>query len=110
MRILARMGRSLPTEDGYYRVPVDVIIPMESLTLLPQGTEEYVGGFDVYVVVANKHNDMSDVARKAHQIRVTAEQMKSLKGKYYTYTLDMLMEEGRNKISIDTVHQVASPD
>ncbi len=107
MRILARMGRTLPTDDGYYRVPVDVIIPMESLTLLPQG-DEFVGGFDVYVVVANKHNDMSDIARKSHQIRVTAEQMKSLKGKYYTYTLDMLMEKGLNKISIGVVDQVSN--
>ena len=107
MRILARMGRTLPTDDGYYRVPVDVIIPMESLTLLPQG-EEFVGGFDVYVVVANKLNDMSDVTRKSHQIRVTSEQMKTLKGKYYTYSLDMLMEKGLNKISIGVVDQISN--
>jgi len=108
MRILARMGRPLPTEDGLYRVPVDVIIPMESLTLLPQGSEEYVGGFDVYVVVANKDNDMSDIARKSHQIRVTAEQKKSLAGKYYTYTLDMLMEKGLNRVSIGVVDQISN--
>jgi VWFA-related protein len=108
MRILARMGRPLPTEDGLYRVPVDVIIPMESLTLLPQGSEEYVGGFDVYVVVANKDNDMSDIARKSHQIRVSTEQMKALAGKYYTYTLDMLMEKGLNKISIGVVDQISN--
>jgi VWFA-related protein len=108
LKILARMGRALPADDGYFRVPVDVIIPMQSLTLLPQGEEEFVGGFDVYVVVANKNNDMSDVARKSHQVRVPADKMKTLDGKYYTYTLDMLMERGLNKLSIGVVDQISN--
>lgn len=108
LKILARMGRALPTDDGYFRVPVDVVIPMTALTLLPQGEEELVGGFDVYVVVANKDNDMSDVARKSHQVRVPRAQAVSLDGKYYTYTLDMLMERGLNKISIGVVDQISN--
>jgi VWFA-related protein len=106
--VLARVRTPLPTEDGYFRVPVDVQIPMQALTLLPQGEAEYVGGFDVYVVVANKDNDMSDVARKSHQIRVPKEDFKNLSGKFYTYTLDMLMEKGLNKISIGVVDQISS--
>lgn len=108
LKILARTGQAIPTDDGLFRVPVEVVIPMTSLTLLPQGTDEYVGGFDIYVVVANKLGDMSDVARKSHQLRVPASQMKSIAGKYYTYTLDMLMERGLNKISIGVVDQVSN--
>ncbi|HET8774892.1 MAG TPA: VWA domain-containing protein [Thermoanaerobaculia bacterium] len=104
--ILTRVGTPLPTEDGYYHVPVDIQIPMHSLELLPQGDAEYVGGFDVYVVVANKNNDMSDVARKAHQVRVPAAMYKELTGKFYTYTLELLMERGLNKISVGVVDQV----
>ncbi|HYR28946.1 MAG TPA: VWA domain-containing protein [Thermoanaerobaculia bacterium] len=108
LKILARLQRATPTEDGYFRVPVDIMIPMTSLTLMPQGTEEFVGGFDVYVVVANKDNDMSDVARKSHQIRVPAAAMKTIDGKHYTYTLDMLMEKGLNKVSIGVVDQISN--
>jgi VWFA-related protein len=108
LKILARIGRTIPTDDGYFRVPVDIMIPMTSLTLMPQGTEEYVGGFDVYVVVGNKDNDMSDVARKSHQLRVPADAMKTIDGKYYTYTLDLLMERGLNKISIGVVDQISN--
>lgn len=106
--ILTRVGNPAPTEDGYYQVPVDIQIPMQALTLLPQGEAEYVGGFDVYVVVANKDNDMSDVARKSHQVRVSAEQFKQLSGKFYTYTLELLMERGLNKISVGVVDQVSN--
>lgn len=106
--ILTRVGTPTPTEDGYYHVPVDIQIPMQALTLLPQGEVEYVGGFDVYVVVANKDNDMSDVARKSHQVRVSAEQFKQLSGKFYTYTLELLMERGLNRISVGVVDQVSN--
>jgi VWFA-related protein len=104
--ILTRVGTALPTEDGYFHVPVDIQIPMQSLELIPQGDTEYVGGFDVYVVVANKNNDMSEVARKSHQVRVPAAQFKELGGKFYTYTLELLMERGLNKISVGVVDQV----
>ncbi|HEX6100200.1 MAG TPA: VWA domain-containing protein [Thermoanaerobaculia bacterium] len=104
--ILTRVGTPLPTEDGYYHVPVDIQIPMHSLELIPQGEAEYVGGFDVYVVVADKNNDMSEVARKSHQVRVPAAQFKQLSGKFYTYTLELLMERGLNRISVGVVDQV----
>lgn len=106
--ILARVGSPLPIEDGLFRVGVDVQIPIESLSLLPQGENEYVGGFDVYVVVGNKDNDMSDVARKSHQVRIPAADMKTIKGKFYTYTLDLVIERGLNKISLGVVDQVSN--
>jgi hypothetical protein len=106
--ILARVGSPIPTEDGYFHVPIDIQIPMQSLTLLPQGESEYVGGFDVYVVVANKDNDMSDVSRKSHQVRVPAEQFKTISGKFYTYTLELLMERGLNRISVGVVDQISN--
>jgi VWFA-related protein len=106
--ILARVGSPRPTDDGYYRVPIDVLIPMQALTLLPQGEVEHVGGFDVYVVVANSDNDLSDVARKSHQLRVPAADFKNLSGKFYTYSLELLMEKGLNKISVGVVDQVSN--
>jgi VWFA-related protein len=108
LSILARIGSPIPTEDGLFRVPVELQIPMESLTLLPQGEAEYAGGFDVYVVVANKDNDMSDVARKSHQIRVPAEDMKKISGKFYAYSLELLCERGLNKISVGVVDQISN--
>ena len=51
---------------------------------------------------------MSDVSRKTHQIHVTREDMPKSKGKYYTYTLDLLMEKGLNKVSVGVVDDVSS--
>lgn len=106
--ILARVGQPMQVEDGLFRVAVDIQIPMQSLTLLPQGETEYAGGFDIYVVVGNKNNDMSDVARKSHQLRVPAADMATIKGKFYSYTLELIIEPGLNKISLGVVDQVSN--
>ncbi|HEX7705303.1 MAG TPA: VWA domain-containing protein [Thermoanaerobaculia bacterium] len=106
--ILAMIGQPLPLDDGNFRVSVDIQIPMSTLTLLPQGESEHAGGFDVYLVVANKHNDMSDVARKSHQVRVPADQIKNVAGKFYTYTLDLVVEGGLNIISIGVVDTISN--
>jgi VWFA-related protein len=106
LKIRVKTNPPIPAED-LFRVPVEIQIPMESLTLLPQG-ESFTGGFSVYVCVANKDNDMSDVSRKTHQLRVSPEEMKKIAGKYYTYGLDLLMEKGTNRISVGVVDDVSN--
>jgi VWFA-related protein len=106
MHILVKTGTPV-AQDELFRVPVEIQIPMESLTLLPQG-EAYMGGFSVYCAVANKDGDMSDVSRQQHQIRVPSTDYPKLKGKYYAYSLDMLMEPGPNRISIGVMDDVSN--
>jgi len=106
--ILVRTGSPSASDEDYFKVPVDIVIPMDSLTLLPQGEEEFIGGFDVYVAVANKDGDMSDVSRQSHAIHVPKSDMAKTKGKYYTYSVDLLMEKGPNKISIGVVDNISN--
>jgi VWFA-related protein len=93
--------------DELFRIPVEVQIPVDNLTLLQQG-EAYMGGFSIFVVVGNKDGDMSDVSRKSHQITIPNADFPKTKGKYYTYTLDLLCERGLNKISIGVVDDVSN--
>ena len=106
--ILVRTGRPVAVQDGLFQVPVEIQIPMDNLTFLPQGENELVGGFDVFLAVADKNGDMSDVARKTHQVRVAAAEADNTKGKYYAYSLDLVMEKGLNKISIGVVDQISN--
>jgi hypothetical protein len=106
--IVVKMGTPRLAEEGLLNVPVEVYIPMDSLTMLPQGEAEVAGGFEVYVAVADKNNDMSDVARKSHQLRITKEELARSRGKFYTYTLDLLMERGLNKVSVGVVDQISN--
>lgn len=107
LKIAVRTSSPVPQDDGLFRVPLEIQIPMESLTFLPQG-DVHAGGFSVYVAVANSEGDMSDVSRKQHQITLTPDQMKNSKGKYYTYSVTLLMEPGLNKISVGVVDDVSN--
>ena len=80
---------------------------MDSLTFLPQG-DVNAGGFTVYVAVANKDGDMSDVSRKQHQITLAKGELEKSKGKFYTYSLTLLMEPGLNKISVGAVDDISN--
>jgi len=106
LKIVVTCGQPVPQED-LFRVPVEVRIPMESLTLLPQG-DQYVASFSVYVAVANKEGDMSDVARKQHTVNVAAADMEKIKGKYYTYSVDLLMEPGLNRVSVGVADEISN--
>jgi VWFA-related protein len=106
LNVRVKINTPVPHDD-LFRVPVEVQIPMESLALLPQG-ESFLGGFTIYVAVANKDGDMSDVAQKQQQIRVPQADMAKIKGKYYTYILDLLMERGVNRVSIGVVDDVSN--
>jgi VWFA-related protein len=106
LNILVKLGQP-KTQEELFRVPVEVQIPMESLTLLPQG-ERYMGGFSVYIAVANREGDMSDVARRSHQLSVPNVDYPKIKGKYYTFAVDMLMEPGVNRVSVGVVDDVSN--
>lgn len=106
MKILFTTRQPVAVGDGLYKVPVDIRVPMDNITLFPQG-EIYVGGFSIYVVVSNKDGDMSDVTTQNHQIRVPAAEIGDTAGKFYVYTVDLVMERGRNRISIGVLDEVS---
>jgi len=109
LKIAVRSNSPVPADDGLFKVPIEIQIPMDSLTLLPQG-DVHAGGFTVYVAVANKDGDMSDVSHKTHQITVKSGEIAkaTAKGHYYTYSLTLLMEPGLNKISVGVVDDVSN--
>lgn len=108
LKIEAKASQPRAAEDELFTVPVEVQIPMDSLTLLPQGETESAGGFDLYIVVSNKDGDMSDVTRKSQSIHVPTASLKTMHGKYYTYSLELIMEPGPGKISIGVTDQVTN--
>jgi VWFA-related protein len=108
LAILVRTGAPAAVEDGLYQVPIEVQIPMDNLTLLPQGEDELVGGFEVFVAVADKNGDMSDVSRRQHTLRVPVADAARAKGKFYTYSLELLMEKGSNKISVGVADSISN--
>jgi hypothetical protein len=102
--ILVTTGQARYAQEDRYVVPMEIRIPMDKLAFIPT-TEGMRGGFSVFVVVADDRGDMSDVQQQNHPLTITEEESKNLAGKHYTYTLDLLMKKGRNRISVALVDE-----
>lgn len=107
MKIVVKTGLPVPRDNDIFKVPLEIHIPMESLTLIPQG-EILSGGFSVYIGVANKDGDMSDISQQSHRLTVPPGDLEKAKGKDYVYSVDLLMEKGLNKISVGVVDEVSN--
>lgn len=105
--VVVRTGRPMREENDLYNVPLEILIPMENLTLLPRG-EVHTGSFTAYIVVSNKHGDMSDVQTQQHQVHVPAGELSTIKGKHFTLAVNLLMEPGLGKISVGVVDDVTT--
>ncbi len=105
--IVIRTGPPRQQDNGTFLVPLETLIPIDRLTLLPRG-DEYVGSFAIYIVVSDKNGDMSEVQRQSHQVRVPAAKMGGLKGQHYTFALDLVMNPGRGKISVGLADEVTN--
>jgi len=99
MKIFVTTGRPAPLENDRFKVPVEIHIPMENITFLPQG-EVLRGGLGIYVIAANDKGDTSEVQHQTHPMTLDPARADKVKGTYYTYAVDLIMEKGRNKISV----------
>jgi VWFA-related protein len=107
LNITVITGTPVQIESDRFRVPLEIRIPMESLTFLPQG-ELNLGQFSVFVAVADQLGDMSDVSRQSKQFALRSDELTKIAGKYYTYALDLVMAKGRNKISVGVVDEISN--
>ncbi|MBW3563583.1 MAG: VWA domain-containing protein [Acidobacteria bacterium] len=96
--IVLRTGKPSRSSAEIYTVPLEVMIPIDKLTMLPAG-DTHRGSFTLWLVVADDRGDTSDVVTQQHSVVLTDEQLESLKGKYYTYAVDLRMRKGRHVIS-----------
>jgi len=95
-----------PVESERFLIPIEIRIPMDRLAFIPTG-EVARGGFAVFVVVADEQQDMSDVQRMDQSIVLDLGELEKIDGKYYTYRADLLMNKGRNTISVAVLDEAS---
>lgn len=104
-------GQPTTEASGKVRIPLKILIPYDSLTLVEQNGGSLEGGFDVYVVATDVGGSMSPVVHRTQKVMVTSDQLASVKGANYAWTVDFLMNKNLAKVSVgivDSVSNVAS--
>jgi VWFA-related protein len=87
-------------------VPLRIIIPVDSLTLLPDG-ESVRGGFTVFLCTGDGDGNTSGVNMQRHLIKWPAPQFAQMKGKAFAFAVDVPVDGARDQISVGVVDNVS---
>jgi VWFA-related protein len=93
--------------SGRPLVPVRVVIPVNMLTLLPDGKGNVSGGFSVFTCTGDGAGGTSGVNVQSQAIHFTAEQAAQMKGRRIGFAIQVPIEKGRHSISIGVVDHVS---
>jgi VWFA-related protein len=90
-----------PEQDrGLYTVPIDVMIPMKSLTFLRADDGNYVASFDLHFAAAGERRDFGAGGKQQQKIEISPEQYASLDSVTYRYKTGVQVSPGRARIAI----------
>lgn len=92
---------------GFYVIPLDVVIPMSSLTFLKGDAGTYVASFDLHFAAAGESRDFGSGGKRQQKIEITPEQYAKLEGVNYRYKTTIQVSPGRVRIAIGVLDTVS---
>jgi VWFA-related protein len=107
MGVTLEFGTPTERKDGYYLVPINVRIPLEKVVLVPRegGIEE--ARVRVFVGAMDGKGGVSEVQQTPVPISIPEAEMAKISGKYFAYSLTLLMRDGEQKVAVGVRDDVA---
>jgi len=102
LAIRAQIGEPSPAGRKTYNVPIEVLVPVDKLTLLPQGAD-MAGKITVWTIAAGEKGKLSPLNRQEHVIVVPADKL----DKVGTLAIKTTAEvgEGRCRVSVGVLDE-----
>jgi VWFA-related protein len=102
-------GQVMRRSDGFYVVPVSIKIPLAKLLLVPrQKTHE--GRVRLFIAAMDQDGGTSEVQQAPLPISIPSADVPKIGGKYYTYSVSLLMRNGSQKVAVGVRDEVASQE
>lgn len=96
-----------PREDGNVLVPVNVRVPLRSLTLVPHGAN-YEAAAKLYLAAMDDQGWVSEVQETDLPIRVAQADLNEALDRDYVYTVQVLLRSGEQKIAVGLRDEIAA--
>ena len=100
----AAVGPATPKDNTSVTVPLTVTIPMDKLTLVPDGTD-LTGRFAIFAAFIRKDGAVSKVAQQPGALRFPAESLK--RRKEVTVKIDVAMDAETNGLSVGVIDELS---
>ena len=104
LEVKATTGTPTPAPDGNVVVPLMITVPMQSLTLLPDG-EDLVGKYSVFAAFLREDGAVSRVANQTQMFRFPASSL--ARRKELTVKLDVTMDPKTGAISLGMMDETS---
>jgi VWFA-related protein len=106
IRVVAELGE--PKKGGRNRrsIPIAVRIPIEALTLIPQG-QKHAGAFSVYVMTGAELGAVSEVTRKTQSFEVDASDLARALKSHFTFDVDVEVNTGADHVAVGLLDEVS---
>jgi VWFA-related protein len=95
---------------NFFTIPVDVVIPLQTLTFVQSDDDKYTAVIDVHFSAAALKNDFTTAGRHRQNIEISAEQYEERETVTYRFKTGIEVPRGPSRIAIgvmDTVSRLA---
>jgi VWFA-related protein len=95
-----KVGRKTET------APLKVRIPINALTLLPQGGK-HSGAFTVYAITGGLLGEVSEITRRTQTFDIPARDLERALAGHFTYDMDVIVNDRTKQIAIGVIDEVS---
>ena len=106
LAVQATAGKPI-RDHGFYRVPVDVMIPLDRMTFLPAGRNKYAASFSFHFAAAGERYDFGTGGRQEQKIEITSEQYRERAQTVYRYQTVIQVAPGPVRIAVGVLDEVS---
>lgn len=99
-------GQMTPHDTGHFMVQVLVKIPMDKLVLVPR-EQTHEARVRLYIAAMDEKGGTSEVQQVQLPISVPAAEIEATNGKHYSYSVNLLMRRGEQKVAVGVRDDVA---
>jgi len=103
------IGTPAPASEKRWLLPTQVSFPIGNIAMLPEG-DDFVARVVLFVAARDTDGKRSDLVRQEHEIRIPADRYEDAVSKLYTIDTQLLMEQGRYKISVALLDPLTRQD
>lgn len=83
-----------------WSIAVEVQIPMDKLTFLPEGEGRYSATFRVHYAATGETIDFTADEERQQRVNIDEEQFRGLAGKVFRYTTNIVVTRGRYRVAV----------
>ena len=102
-------GTPAPASEKRWLLPTQVSFPIGNIAMLPEG-DDFVARVVLFIAARDTDGKRSDLVRQEHEIRIPADRYEDAVSKLYTIDTQLLMEQGRYKISVALLDPLTRQD